>query len=194
MTFREKWRKLTSGPLGYVIYAVLGILCAYVFYFGSGLALHTDLPFVAVVSGSMDHGANENGAPCKQFSGYVESFDNWWDLCGTYYLDFGSPKETFLTFPFHDGFKKGDMPIVEGSSSYKIGDVTVYTVSGEPAPIIHRIVYVNPDGTYQTRGDHNSGQLFYEKSVKLSQIHGKVIFILPKIGYLKVIFTDVFGV
>src|SRR5438309_1274841 len=92
---RKSWNKLTSGALGYVIYGVLGIVFAYALYFFSGVLLHTDLPFVAVVSGSMDHGANANGAPCKQFPAYVQSFDNWWDLCGTYYLDFGISKETF---------------------------------------------------------------------------------------------------
>ena len=201
MSFREEygklknsWNKITGGPMGYVIYAVLGIFFAYLFYFGFGLILHTDLPFVAVVSGSMDHGENDNGTPCQQFSSYTESFDNWWSLCGSSYARFQITKEVFLSFSFHDGFKVGDMPVVEGSDSYKVGDIVVYSVLGEPAPIIHRIVEVNSDGTYQTRGDHNSGQNPYELKVDARQVHGKVIFIFPKIGYLKVILTRIFGV
>lgn len=192
-TLRKKWDKITSGGFGYIIYAVLGIFSAYAFYFGSGILLQTDLPFVAVVSGSMDHGVNEQGPPCKQFAGYEESFDNWWNLCGDFYKDLGISKETFSKFPFRDGFKKGDMPIVQGNN-YKIGDVIVYTVETERAPIIHRIVKLNDNGTYQTRGDHNSAQNSYERSVKSEQIHGRVIFILPKVGYLKVILTEIFGV
>ncbi len=207
MSFREQWGRLTSGTLGYIIYAVLGIFAAYLFYFGSGFILHTDLPFVAVVSGSMDHGINDAGIPCVQVSNYTESFDNWWQLCGFYYEEFGINKTTFENFPFSNGFKIGDMPIIEGSSSYKIGDVIVYTpvdcstgmIAENGTPIIHRIIKINPDGTYQTKGDHNSGQnnkepANYEECIKPSQIHGKVIFILPKVAYLKVILNKLFGV
>lgn len=194
MQIRQSWNKLTSGIFGYVVYAVLGIVAAYLFYFGIGFVLHTDLPFVAVVSGSMDHGINEDGPPCGSAVNYTETFDNWWAQCGSYYVDLGITEVQFKTFPFSNGFKIGDMPIVEGDTSYKVGDIIVYSVPSEPAPIIHRIVKINLDGTLQTRGDHNSGQNPYEYSVKLSQIHGKVIFILPKIAYLKVILNRLFGV
>jgi signal peptidase I len=86
------------------------------------------------------------------------------------------------------------MPIVQGAKEYKVGDIIVFSVKGARAPIIHRVIKINRDGTYQTKGDHNSGQLNYELSVKKDQIHGKVIFIIPKLGYFKVIISKIFGV
>jgi hypothetical protein len=44
-----------------------------------------------------------------------------------------------------------------------------------------------------TKGDHNSGLLPFETSVKKEQIKGRVIFIIPKLGYFKVIFHWIFG-
>jgi len=166
-----------------------------------GLLLSTSMPVVAVVSSSMDHGIvvkyRSNEAildyPCGvMVANYTENFDNWWDLCKYTYEKFNITKEDFANFPFKDGFKIGDMPIVQGSDSYKVGDVIVYE-AGQSAPIIHRIVKINEDGTYQTKGDHNAGQNPYEYSVKKEQIYGRVIFIIPKLGYFKV-FSSMFGV
>jgi len=166
-----------------------------------GLLLSTSMPVVAVVSSSMDHGivVSYRGSetildyPCSVMTAnYKENFDNWWDLCKHTYEKFNITKEDFAKFPFKDGFKIGDMPIVQGSDSYKVGDVIVYE-AGQSAPIIHRIVKINEDGTYQTKGDHNAGQNPYEYSVKKEQIYGRVIFIIPKLGYFKV-FSSMFGV
>lgn len=181
--------------MGYVVYGLLGIFAAYLLYSLMSIVLATNLPIVVVISGSMDHGETDAGLPCGQNTfGYVESFDNWWELCRFYYEQLDITKEQFSQFPASDGFKKGDMPMVMRDDEYVVGDVVVYSVQGESAPIIHRIVAINDDGTYQTKGDHNSGQNSYEKSISESQIHGKVIFIIPKLGYLKVLFADIAGV
>jgi signal peptidase len=97
------------------------------------------------------------------------------------------------SWPMKNGFDVGDLPIVQGSDEYKVGDVIVYEVPGQSIPIIHRIIKINPDGTYMTKGDHNSGLLPFEASVKKEQIKGRVIFIIPKLGYFKVIFHWLFG-
>lgn len=192
---KKIWERLTKGFLGYIIYALLGIAAGYLFYFTLSLVLQTDLPTVAVLTNSMDHGINEWGAPCgKKVSGYKESFDNWWELCKNFYENIGISKEQFFSFPVKEGFKKGDMPIVQGSDNYSVGDVIVFSITTERIPIIHRIIKINPDETYQTKGDFNSGQNFYEYSVKKQQIHGRVIFIIPKLGYYKVILNYLFGV
>jgi signal peptidase I len=198
-TLQEKWRKLTSGWLGYIVYGGLGILAAYLFYYGSGIILRTDVPFVAVVSSSMDHGITGDSGlqkwPCqKEREDFVENFDNWWISCGVFYASIGITKEEFHSFPFSNGFKKGDLPIVQGSDSYKVGDIIVFAVPGQPAPIIHRIVKINEDGTFQTKGDHNSGQNPYELSIAKNQIKGKVIFIIPKLGYFKVLLSELVGI
>jgi len=193
---REIWKRLTEGWFGYIFYAFLGILFAYLLQsVVLSFLLQTDLPVVAVFSGSMDHGINAQGSPCHTtVSDYTESFDNWWNVCKSFYENVGIGKEKFSTFPFNDGFKRGDMPILQGSDNYNVGDVIVYSVSMESAPIIHRVISINPDGTFQTKGDHNFGQNPYEYNVKKSQIHGKVIFIVPKLGYFKVLLTELLGV
>mgnify|MGYP001773706276 CR=1 FL=1 len=192
---KELWDKLTQGWFGYVFYALLGVFLAYLFQ-NVILAkiLGTSMPVVAVYSGSMDHGIYFGSLPCKgNAANYVENFDNWWELCKDFYEEIGITKEQFMSFPFKDGFKRGDMPIIKGSENYKVGDIIVYSVPTEKAPIIHRIVKINPDNTYQTKGDHNPGQNIYEYSVRKEQIYGKVIFIIPKLGYFKVLISDIFG-
>lgn len=84
-------------------------------------------------------------------------------------------------------FSKGDILIIQGSKTpdLKIGDVIVFSVSGQPAPIVHRIVSLNSDGTVQTKGDANNGQLPFETSIQGSQILGKSILIIPYLGWVK---------
>lgn len=191
---KKTWKKLTEGWFGYVFYAILGIIIAFLVNMSLATALSTDLPVVAVVSGSMDHGVNSYGAPCRAGSDYVENFDNWWDACKDFYSSIGITKEQFSSFPFKDGFKEGDMPIVKGSENYQVGDIIVFSIPTERTPIIHRIIKINADGTFMTKGDHNVGpNQPYELSVSHSQIHGKVIFIVPKLGYFKVILSKITG-
>jgi signal peptidase I len=176
-------------------YVYGGIILAVLVHLLLRIVLSTELPVVAVVSDSMDHGiTDEYKYPCgRVVKDYEKNFDNWWELCGDTYAKFNISKNQFKSFSFKDGFEKGDMPIVTGSDDYKVGDVIVYTVSTQSPPIIHRMVKVNPDGTYQTKGDHNANQNDYEDSIKKDQIQGKVIFIIPKIGYFKVIATELLG-
>jgi len=100
----------------------------------------------------------------------------------------GYNRSVIDSWPLAGGFSIGDMPVVVGSTDYEVGDVIVYTVKGQPAPIIHRIVLINPDGTYQTKGDNNPYQWPYELKVRKEQIHGKVVFVIPWLGWPKVLF------
>jgi signal peptidase I len=192
--WKKIWRFLTEGWMGWITYSILGFVIAFLTYRVLGIILSTDMPAVAVVTSSMSHNI-ENGIICgKRKLDYKQSFDNWWEECKDFYLSKGITKEEFRSFPIKDGFLIGDMPIVQGAKEYKVGDIIVFSVKGARAPIIHRVIKINRDGTYQTKGDHNSGQLNYELSVKKDQIHGKVIFIIPKLGYFKVIISKIFGV
>lgn len=189
---KNVWKKLNEGPAGYIFYIVLGIIAALVVTNVMGVALGTSVPLVAVLSGSMDHGISDDTGddayPCaNRASGYKESFDSWWDLCDYTYDEFGITKENFVAFPFKDGFKKGDIPVIQNDGNFKVGDIIVYDITSQSVPIIHRIVKINSDGTYQTKGDHNSGQNSYEISVQTGQLRGKVIFIVPYLGYLRVL-------
>jgi signal peptidase I len=165
----------SSNILSTLFYVFLGIGMALVVKQALAFGLATDMPVVAVVSASMqhDHALQTHYQWLKANVGYDEAYVNSW--------------------PMPTGFLVGDMPIVQGADSYSIGDVIVYNVPGSDVPIIHRIIKINADGTYQTKGDNNLQQLPYEFSVSKEQIHGKVVAIIPKLGYFKVFTTRVFG-
>ena len=85
-------------------------------------------------------------------------------------------------------FQKGDILIIQGvpSDSLKKGDIIVFSVAGQSVPVVHRIAEIKADGTYQTKGDANSGQLPFEKSIEYKQIYGKEILIIPYLGWVKI--------
>ena len=85
-------------------------------------------------------------------------------------------------------FYRGDILILQGveSESLGVGDIIVFSPPSQEIPVVHRIIEINPDGTFQTQGDANSGQIWYEKSIKESQIHGKEIMIIPLLGWIKI--------
>ena len=165
----------SSNILSTLFYIFLGIGMALVVKQALAFGLATDMPVVAVVSASMqhDHAQQTYYQWLKSNLGYDENYVNSW--------------------PMPTGFLVGDMPIVQGSDGYSVGDIIVYSIPGSDVPIIHRVIKVNPDGTYQTKGDNNPQQLPYEFSVGAAQIHGKVVAIIPKLGYFKVFTTRVFG-
>ena len=157
---------------------LFGFVAAVIFYYVIlSTILGNNTPVVAVVSSSMEHDASLE----SDYYGWLEK-------------NLGYDRDYTNSWPVKNGFNVGDMPIVRGQEKYQVGDVIVYSVEGINAPIIHRIIKINDDGTYQTKGDNNYGQLNYEFSVNPNQIKGKVIFIIPKIGYFKVIINRLFGV
>ena len=85
-------------------------------------------------------------------------------------------------------FTKGDMLILQGipAQQLKVGDIIVFSPELQQTPVVHRIITVNPDGTFQTKGDNNNGQLPFEKSIEPPQIHGKAVLIIPYLGWLKI--------
>jgi len=169
-------KKITEGPMGYIIYAVLGIFIAFLVNQTLGFALTTDLPVVAVVTSSMQH---DESTEMNHYQWLQKNFDY--------------DREYIDSWPISGGFLIGDMPIVQGSPEYNIGDVVVYTVPGQKVPVIHRIIKINSDGTFQTKGDHNPQQLPFEFSIKKEWIHGKVVYVVPKLGYFKVIVSRILG-
>lgn len=164
-----------SEVLSTAVYIVLGIGLAIVARQVMSFGLQTDMPVVAVVSTSMQHDSVQQThyAWLESHLGYSRAYIDSW--------------------PIPTGFLVGDMPVVEGGSGYAVGDIIVYSVPGQSVPIIHRIIKVNADGTYETKGDNNAQQWPYEFSVGESQIHGKVVAVIPKLGYFKVFTTSIFG-
>jgi signal peptidase len=89
-------------------------------------------------------------------------------------------------------FHKGDLLVLVGVSpnQLQVGDIIVFSPKEGATPIVHRIIKINEDGTFQTKGDANTQQLPFEKSIKPEQIHGKSVLIIPYLGWIKITFVD----
>lgn len=172
---RETWKSLNQGWKGTLLYVFLGVALALLTKQALAVGLGSEMPVVAVVSPSMQH----DNAMETHYSWLSERL--------------GYSKDYIDSWTVPTGFMIGDMPIVKGEDGYKVGDVIVYSVPGQKFPIIHRVIKVNDDGTYQTKGDNNIDQLPYEFRVSEEQIYGKVVFVIPKLGYFKVILTKALG-
>ena len=85
-------------------------------------------------------------------------------------------------------FSQGDILVLQGvpASSLRVGEIIVFSPSPGQTPVVHRIITINPDGTFQTKGDNNNGELPFERSIQASQIHGKAVLIIPYLGWLKI--------
>jgi len=130
------------------------------------LALRTDSYWMGVTSDSMKHE------------------DNSW---GQYYIDMGIDPSKF---PIQGGFERGDLLIVQGVSSFSeisIGDVVILDQGSDVIPLVHRVVAIweeNGSARFMTKGDANSSSLATEISNRPEQIIGKVIFVIPKLGFI----------
>ncbi len=89
-------------------------------------------------------------------------------------------------------FYRGDILVLQGvpAGTLKVGDIIVFSPSEGATPVVHRIIKINGDGTFQTKGDANSGQFPFEKRIEEKQIYGKVILIVPYLGWVKLAFSD----
>ena len=85
-------------------------------------------------------------------------------------------------------FQRGDILVLQGipSEHLTVGDIIVFSPNTQTTPIVHRIIDINPDGTFQTKGDANTGQLSFEKKIDENQIHGREVLIIPYLGWIKI--------
>ncbi len=165
----KRWMKRHS-----IVYEIIiSLLIVGGVYFGVrgslSLAMRTDEPYRAVISQSMNHGD--------------ESWRN-------YFITQGYDTSNF---PIQGGFERGDLLFIEGVNplmDVKVGDVIVFDVPTQSIPIVHRVFAINnSDGEiyFTTKGDNNSSVLPFESYIKPAQVRGKVVFVIPKIGYLSLL-------
>jgi signal peptidase I len=85
-----------------------------------------------------------------------------------------------MTPTLHDG----DLVVVRRHAEYHVGDIVAFRVpADEPGAgtgVIHRIVGVDGDGAFVTRGDHNDYDDFWRPRV--GDIYGKVWLHVPKVA------------
>jgi len=185
-TLKRFWRFIwnDNSVLSWVVSFILAfLLVKFVIYPLIGLAFGTSYPIVAVVSYSMEHDAK---------------FENWWQENKDWYEKIDITEEDFKGYIFKNGFDKGDIIILRGTKAknIKVGDVIVFH-STSIYPVIHRVVNKWEDEGYhfQTKGDHNpdSYGALMEKDITEERILGRAIFKVPKIGWVKIWFSQVFG-
>lgn len=147
--------------------------------------LGTSLPLVVVESSSMEHPGSWIGNLIQS----DQALEKWWQKKGNWYFERNITFESTKDWPLKHGFKKGDIMIVYGRFQPELGDVIIFNANTQH-PIIHRIINISPDGTIETKGDNNNGQLPVEKQISEDAIIGKAVCRIPKIGWLKLIFVE----
>jgi signal peptidase I len=171
-----------DSPLSFAANIIIAIiLIQFVIYPVMGLALGTEYPVVAIVSGSMQH----NGIP----------LDDWWEVKQMEYAPYGILISDFREFRFSGGLNKGDIVFLTRPSNLKVGDVIVFRAN-QAEPIIHRIIAIDNSGTvplYTTKGDANpipmNDHKVSEVNIVPERIIGKASLRIPYVGYVKIGWT-----
>jgi signal peptidase I len=208
---KKSWRWVWDSDsfLSWIVaLIIIFIFVKLIFFPGLSLLMGTSLPLAGVESSSMDHQIVKDDYGNLNLCGRTYSandvqginFDEYWTRCGNWYEDKNISKQEFSTFSLKNGFRKGDIIIVWGRFTPKVGDIIIFKPNQDsiaPRPIIHRIVSIK-NGIIQTKGDHNSEQLNHDNNVYRTdetritndQIIGKAVFKIPWLGYVKIWATD----
>ncbi|GAJ12836.1 unnamed protein product [marine sediment metagenome] len=116
------------------------------------------------------------------------NFDDWWFKNSAWYEQRNIAKEDFIQYPLKNGLNKGDIIVVWGRGEYKKGDIIIFSAPTQ-YPLIHRII---SDNKISTKGDHNPSQLSIEDKISEDKIIGKAVARIPLLGWLKLIFFELF--
>lgn len=165
-----------------VLFILIFIFVKFIFFPFFSLILNTKMPFVIVESYSMQHCYGIKKNPLIHCN-----FNEYWLNYGYFYENIGINKTNFSNFKFKDGLDAGDIVVLKGEKDYKVGDIIVFIANNKP--IIHRIIKKRCEDycIYETKGDNNNGQLEFEKNITKQYIIGKAIFVIPKLGWIKLL-------
>lgn len=111
-------------------------------------------------------------------------------------LNTDNPLVTVASCSMYPSLKVGDLIVLKGSDSgddIQKDDIIVYNSPVENKLIIHRVIEVNDDGSFQTKGDNNPEQLSYEKHIELEDIHGESLIKIPFLGYPRIVLNILLG-
>jgi len=224
-TIKKSWKWIWNSDSiwSWIIALILiFVIIKFIFFPGLSLIQGTSLPLAGVESSSMDHSSlkyclsdptNTQGI-CPRYSDDYEicgvksdkqtfyNLDNYWQTCGSWYEQKSISKEEFSKFPMNNGFSKGDIIIVWGRFTPKIGDIIIFKPNAgatRQTPIIHRIVKIE-NGIIQTKGEHNPDQIKLPNNLNIDETHitkdqmiGKAIFKIPYLGYIKIWASELTG-
>ncbi len=100
----------------------------------------------------------------------------------------------------------GDAVVIYGTDDIHVGDIIVFDAKRKGCvvgntyitePIIHRVIYINPDGSFETKGDNNLVQIEgggCEHNITKDYVIGKVVMKIPIIGWPRKLLMDIFGI
>jgi len=173
---KEFWKflKKDTWPSFAATLLIALIIIKFIFFPLLSLLTGSTLPLVIVESCSMYH----------HEAGFEKTFES--DV----YEKNGIGIEDTISWPFQNGFTKGDVIFVIGPGDVEVGDVIIFN-AGEQHPLIHRVVEV--DENFATKGDNyktNYNQLTVEKNISGDQIIGEALFRIPLVGWAKLIFFE----
>lgn len=86
-------------------------------------------------------------------------------------------------------FDVGSLCFIHAEDDYRLNDIV--TFSADDVYITHRIACDNGDNTYITKGDGND--VVDSATLEKENIKGKVIFTIPKMGYVMAILSSTVG-
>ncbi len=183
------WLWHSDSILSWVVALALAFVTVkFIFFPLLSLSLGTQLPLVVVESSSMEH----PGSFVGNVIGTENNIEVWWEQQGYWYEGRDISISNAKDWPLRTGFDKGDIMLVWGRFEPEIGDVIIFNANTQH-PIIHRIVNIKDDGTIETKGDNNNAQLPMEKNIQEDAIIGKAVFRIPKLGWLKLVFVELFN-
>jgi len=114
-----------------------------------------------------------------------------------YMLSTDMPLTAVVSDSMEPKFYKGDMLLVYGIQQAEVGDVVIYQNPKTHLPVVHRVIEVDGEGRYITKGDKNTANDIdlgiTNGPVSNNQLHGKVLFRVPYLGWVKIIFLRTIG-
>jgi len=122
-----------------------------------------------------------------------------------YALDTQKPVMAVVSSSMEPEFYKGDLIVAKGvpPESLEVGDVIVYENRIKGIDVVHRIIAIEEGGHhlyFYTKGDNNETNPRSDQESGLAPpvidewVRGKVVLVIPKLGWFKVIVTEIFGV
>ncbi len=93
---------------------------------------------------------------------------------------FGYSPLFVMTGSMSGTIEAGDVVVIHKQKAYAVDDIITFMPEDAASPTTHRIVGINDDGTFITRGDANNTE--DKDPVTGEMILGKVVVVIPKAG------------
>ena len=75
---------------------------------------------------------------------------------------------------------EGDLIIIKDTGDYEIGEIVTFFQDGDEIPTTHRIINIDENGNWKTRGDANNS--YDKRSITSDEIIGEVVLVIPYVG------------